>query len=100
MPATQIQAVTCAADQPVTKSEVPTTPSSLSNLLEWLTELEKPAYSLDSQRITKDPKEHEATTRCRDTQGNAPDKGASVLTEFGAWHRAARTHFGTEHPPF
>lgn len=49
------------------------------NLLERLTELRKAPYSLDHHFVTKDIKGSQSTARCRLTQGEAVNKGASVL---------------------
>lgn len=58
------QVVTCGSDRFGYQSEAPTTLSLDSiNLLEWLTELSKPVYSLHSWFITKDTKGYKSPAR-------------------------------------
>ena len=60
----EVQAVTCGSDRFGYQAEVPTTPALDSiNLLEWLTELSKPVYSLHSWFITKDTKGYKSPAR-------------------------------------
>ena len=70
----------------------------LINLLERLTELRKPVYSLDYWFITKDIKGYKSTARLKKiiyiyiVWG---PKGASVPVELGAQHGCPRKHSGS-----
>ena len=77
--------LTCASDWPNRyRLEVPTTLSlGVINLLEWLTELRKPIYSLDCWFVTKDIRGCESTASWRDTQGKVLNKGALSSWSLG-----------------
>lgn len=54
------------------------------NLLEQLTWLRKPVYSLDNWFITKVIEGYKSTARWKDTQREVSNKGASVPVECGS----------------
>ena len=69
------------------KSEVSMTLSlGLTNLLEQLTEIRKPVYSIDDRFIMKDIKEYESTARWRDTESKEPSKGPHGAWGLAPWH--------------